>query len=356
MLPEGLCMQKRRTLLATIGTAGTVAIAGCSDTSEPQPESEPEQEETQEESEPEAQDGETEATIELTDPLTDGETYGQNDELIIGYYMENTGETTVSETVSMTLDGELVVEEEVELEPGEETNFGASWEDTTSFESKTYEYTVQTENEQSTATFTIEEPEVEETEATYQVRIIYDGDWSGSVGGDGSTRSVDGTGTETFDVDGDPFIVSANAQKQDDSNNELTVEILENGEVIAQESTTAGYGLAQVTSEDEYDSDDSSGDSNGDSSESSTTFSVRIEYNGDWSGSIGGDGSTRSVDGSGTETFDIEGTPSIVSANAQKQDDSSGTLTVQILEDGEVVEETSTSAEYGLAQTSHSNF
>jgi hypothetical protein len=42
----------------------------------------------------------------------------------------------------------------------------------------------------------------------------------------------------------------------------------------------------------------------------------------------------------------------IVSVNAQKQDDSASTLTVEIRHHGEVVAEASTSAEYGVAQTS----
>ena len=45
------------------------------------------------------------------------------------------------------------------------------------------------------------------SDSSYQVRISYDGEWSGSLVGDGSSRTVDGSGTETFDIDGDPFIV-----------------------------------------------------------------------------------------------------------------------------------------------------
>lgn len=188
---------------------------------------------------------------------------------------------------------------------------------------------------------------------TYQVRISYDGEWSGSIGGESSTRSVDGSGTETFDIEGDPFIVSANGQKEDDGSGELTVEILKDGTVIASESTTASYGVAQVTSED---GTNSGGDSGSDSDESSTTFEVRVQYDGEWQGAISSGGSSRSVQGSGPETFEIEGSPDVISANAQKKDDSSDELTIQILEDGEVVEETSTTASYGVAQVSYSGF
>ena len=42
----------------------------------------------------------------------------------------------------------------------------------------------------------------------------------------------------------------------------------------------------------------------------------------------------------------------IISANAQKTDSGSGTLTIQILKDGKVIEESSTDAEYGVASVS----
>lgn len=107
---------------------------------------------------------------------------------------------------------------------------------------------------------TTEEPapetEAPETEAPdsgdsggegYQVRISYDGEWQGALGKEGETRSVDGSGTETFDIEGDAFVVSANAQKQDSGSGELTVEILKDGEVVAEQSTTAEYGVASTS-------------------------------------------------------------------------------------------------------------
>lgn len=71
--------------------------------------------------------------------------------------------------------------------------------------------------------------------------------WSGSIAADGSSRSVDGSGEETFEVDGDPMSISANAQKQDDSSDELVIQILQDGEVVSEQSTTAEYGVAQTS-------------------------------------------------------------------------------------------------------------
>lgn len=86
-----------------------------------------------------------------------------------------------------------------------------------------------------------------EQETTYTVKISYDGSWRGALGGDGSIRSVSGSGTETFELDGEPSIISANAQKKDSGSGELTVTILENGEEVSSQSTTAEFGVAQTS-------------------------------------------------------------------------------------------------------------
>lgn len=79
---------------------------------------------------------------------------------------------------------------------------------------------------------------------------------------------------------------------------------------------------------------------------------VRVSYSGSWSGAISTVGGTRSISGFGTTTYTIEGNPSIVSITAQKRGGNGGKLTIQILNDGAVVAEQSTSAKYGVAQVS----
>ncbi|AGB16562.1 hypothetical protein Halru_1965 [Halovivax ruber XH-70] len=80
-----------------------------------------------------------------------------------------------------------------------------------------------------------------------QIRVRYDGEWSGAIGEEGATRSVDGNGDDTLDVADDAMIISATIQKEDDSNTELTVQILEDGEVVAEQSTTSEFGVVSVT-------------------------------------------------------------------------------------------------------------
>lgn len=85
---------------------------------------------------------------------------------------------------------------------------------------------------------------------TATIKVSYSGSWSGSLGstssaGETSTSSVSGTGTKTFDVSGS--FVSAVIQKSDDSSNTLTVQIIVNGNIVKQESTSAAYGVVSVS-------------------------------------------------------------------------------------------------------------
>ena len=80
-----------------------------------------------------------------------------------------------------------------------------------------------------------------------QGKIIYDGEWSGAAGDVSSINSISGSGDETIDMPDDASLISANAQKKDGSSNELTIQILKDGKVVKESSTTAEYGVAQVS-------------------------------------------------------------------------------------------------------------
>ena len=80
-----------------------------------------------------------------------------------------------------------------------------------------------------------------------QVKIIYDGEWSGAAGDVSSINSISGSGDETIDMPDDASLISVNAQKKDGSSNELTIQILKDGKVVKESSTTAEYGVAQVS-------------------------------------------------------------------------------------------------------------
>lgn len=80
-----------------------------------------------------------------------------------------------------------------------------------------------------------------------QIHIIYDGEWQGAAGDDGSTNSISGSGEETIDMDDDAMIISANAQKMDSGSGTLTIQILKDGKVVEESSTDASYGVASVS-------------------------------------------------------------------------------------------------------------
>lgn len=64
-----------------------------------------------------------------------------------------------------------------------------------------------------------------------------------------------------------------------------------------------------------------------------------------WSGAFG----DRTVEGCGSASVALEDTSGVYSANAQKQDDSAGELTLILMVGNQEVDHTSTSAAYGLA-------
>jgi hypothetical protein len=64
--------------------------------------------------------------------------------------------------------------------------------------------------------------------SVYAVRIIYDGEWSGTYDSAARLRSVDGSGTKTFTVDGDPIRYQYDAHKRDGCTGTLTIQILKN--------------------------------------------------------------------------------------------------------------------------------
>ena len=80
--------------------------------------------------------------------------------------------------------------------------------------------------------------------ATFNVVIQSDTSWSGSIGGGTSSRTIQGDGSETWEITGTMAV--AVIQKQT-SDGYLTVKITRNGNVVAQQSTTADYGVVTVS-------------------------------------------------------------------------------------------------------------
>lgn len=80
-----------------------------------------------------------------------------------------------------------------------------------------------------------------------QVRITCNGGWSGSIGVGTSSSTYSGKGDKIINLDGSSSdIVSAVIQKEGSGNGKLKVEIIKNGNVKKEASTTSGYGVVSV--------------------------------------------------------------------------------------------------------------
>lgn len=90
-------------------------------------------------------------------------------------------------------------------------------------------------------------------------------------------------------------------------------------------------------------------------SEADTTATLVIDYEGEWSGTLETGGSSQSIDGHGSETFEIEGENSsiMVSATIMKEDSSSETLLVEMIVDDQVVQSSSTNSPSGTVTLSY---
>lgn len=80
-----------------------------------------------------------------------------------------------------------------------------------------------------------------------QVHIICEGSWSGAIGDISSQSTYDGSGEDTIDLKDAKGVVSAAIQKKSGDSSELKVEIIKDGKVIKEGSTTAEYGVVTVS-------------------------------------------------------------------------------------------------------------
>lgn len=113
--------------------------------------------------------------------------------------------------------------------------------------------TASSESPNAQPTVTPESTEIPTDEPTeqpasgYEIQVSCECEWSGSFGGLGDSRTVDGSGSETIDVtDEHGYGVTAVVQKQGASGEELLVQIIKDGSVVKEQSTTADYGVVSI--------------------------------------------------------------------------------------------------------------
>ena len=81
-----------------------------------------------------------------------------------------------------------------------------------------------------------------------EVRISCPVSWSASIGNQTTSESYDGTGDAVIEFDPDKYdVIAAAVQKTDSGNDELKVQIVKDGKVVDEESTTNEYGVVTVS-------------------------------------------------------------------------------------------------------------
>ena len=115
-----------------------------------------------------------------------------------------------------------------------------------------------------------------------------------------------------------------------------------------------GGGLSSDKNTAPATTDNNNNNSNNDDTtkEQAKGVQIHIIYDGEWEGAMSSGSSTKTISGTGETSLDVDDPDFVVSANAQKMDSGSGKLTIQILKDGKVIEETDTDSEYGVASVS----
>lgn len=82
---------------------------------------------------------------------------------------------------------------------------------------------------------------------------------------------------------------------------------------------------------------------------------IVVTYDGQWSGRYGNESAFLSWSGNGTQSLTVDKGSSYLVANAQKQDDGAGLLTISIQTlDGKILDESSTTEARGMAQVTAS--
>lgn len=223
----------RRTYLACFSSLGVTALAGCSGDSD---------------------DSSSEADS-LT--ITNNEIDNRNGVTISILTIENTSEEDLNPTVSVTvgigpdgLYGEYSDEQSTTIAAGETSEVTLDLFDGSELSEVAYS---EVENGFFTFTYFINgveksHQELGEKSSQYvSFKVLYDGSWKGSLGTESGQRSISGRGDSHLPVDNGANIVSGNAQKQGSGSGTLTVQILVDGEVVSEQSTSAEYGVAQVS-------------------------------------------------------------------------------------------------------------
>lgn len=105
----------------------------------------------------------------------------------------------------------------------------------------------QPDNKSSLNVISAERNLQEGTSTPYQVNVIYNGSWVGKVGDPNYLQDVSGYQNNNYSLDCAAWDkVSVDIEKNDYSSNELKVQLLRDGKVVAENSTTDELGSVVI--------------------------------------------------------------------------------------------------------------
>ncbi|WP_459194686.1 hypothetical protein [Halosimplex sp. J119] len=233
---------ERRAFLACASSLGAAALAGCSGDSTSGDSGDDD-------------DGGSSGSDDLT--ITDNEIGSNGTVTTSTLTIENTGSEALEPTVSVNLGigpdglyGEHADERSVSIAGGETAEVTLDLFDGNDLTAVAFD---EVQNGYFTLTYFVDGVEKsnqefgEESSQYVSFKVLYSGSWQGSLGTTSGQRSISGRGDSHLPVDNSADIVSGNAQKQDDGSGTLTAQIIVDGEVVNEQSTSAGYGVAQVS-------------------------------------------------------------------------------------------------------------
>lgn len=76
------------------------------------------------------------------------------------------------------------------------------------------------------------------TSSTVTVVVNYSGDWNGTITDSSGTRSIEGTGNQTFDLGSITGSLRAKVEKKDNKTDPISITAIRGGKVVASQNTT----------------------------------------------------------------------------------------------------------------------
>jgi hypothetical protein len=76
------------------------------------------------------------------------------------------------------------------------------------------------------------------TSSTVTVYVNYSGDWNGTITDSSGTRTIEGTGNQTFDLGSITGSLSAKVEKKDNKSDPIFISAVRGGKVVASQNTT----------------------------------------------------------------------------------------------------------------------